>query len=232
MFPLPLRDTVTSRVAPAVTWSLLCLNVFIFLWDRGFTVAGRPILFSDLAMRPAEITLVLMRQGNATELGKIFTSLFLHGDLMHLVMNMITLQAFGPTVERILGGWRFALFYLFWGIVATLAHTFVYPHSNAYLLGASGAIGGIMGMYFLIYPANKIEMIVFPFFWWPFPVPAGIVLGVWIALQFLFPQAGVANWAHIGGFAAGMLTVLVHGGRDKALVAFTGSSRPLEEAKI
>lgn len=217
MIPIPIRDSMRSLVQPLVTLTLVFLCVLIFLWDRGFSIFGQSVFFNDLAMRPAEITLIISGQGNPPELGRIFTSLFLHGGLLHLALNMIYLLAFGPTIERTLGGWRYALYYLFWGVVASLVHTLVYPHSEAYLLGASGAIGGIMGVYFLLYPASKIEVMFFPIFWKTFPIPAGLLIGLWFVLQIVFPQEGVANWAHIGGFAAGMLTVMVLGGRSKAL---------------
>jgi membrane associated rhomboid family serine protease len=230
MIPIPLGDRLLSRTAPAVTWTIVFLNFLIHLWDRKFAVFGSPLLFSDLAMRPAEVTLVFSGQGNPVEMAKIFTSLFLHADLLHLVMNMIYLAAFGPTVERTLGGWRFALFYLFWGIIASLAHTFVHPFSSAYLLGASGAIGGVMGMYLLLYPAQKIEIALLPFVVRGYTVPAWLLLGLWFIIQIALPQEGVANWAHVGGFAAGMLTVLTYGGREKALASLNRPGRLPEEA--
>lgn len=217
MIPIPIRDSLRSSVQPLVTLTLVFLCVLIYLWDRGFSIFGQSVFFNDLAMRPDEITLIITGKGNPAELGRIFTSLFLHGGLLHLALNMIYLLAFGPTIERTLGGWRYALYYLFWGVVASLVHTLVYPHSEAYLLGASGAIGGIMGVYFLLYPAAKIEVMFFPIFWKTFPIPAGLLIGLWFVLQIVFPQEGVANWAHVGGFAAGMLTVMVLGGRTKAL---------------
>lgn len=217
MIPIPIRDSLRSSVQPLVTLTLVFLCVLIYLWDRGFSIFGQSVFFNDLAMRPDEITLIITGKGNPAELGRIFTSLFLHGGLLHLALNMIYLLAFGPTIERTLGGWRYALYYLFWGVVASLVHTLVYPHSEAYLLGASGAIGGIMGVYFLLYPAAKVEVMFFPIFWKTFPIPAGLLIGLWFVLQIVFPQEGVANWAHVGGFAAGMLTVMVLGGRTKAL---------------
>lgn len=231
MIPVPIRDNLESRVLPLLTWTLIGLNVVIYLWDRSFSLLGSAAQFPDLAMRPSEITLILMGQGNPAEAAKIFTSLFLHGDLSHLVMNMIFLQAFGPTVERTLGGWRFALYYLLWGVAAACAHTLVWPHSDSYLLGASGAIGGVMGMYFLLYPTHRIEIMILPIFWTTFFVPAWILLGLWFVLQILVPQAGVANWAHVGGFAAGMLSVLVYGGREKALAILNPSLKPTEAAQ-
>lgn len=214
---IPIRDNTHSRETPVVTLTLIGLCLIIYLWDRDFRPLGGPILFADLAMRPYEVVLAARGRGNPLELGKVFTSLFLHGGLLHLIMNMLFLQAFGPTVERTLGGMRFALYYLFWGVAAAAAQTVVYPRTEAYVLGASGAIGGAMGAYFLLYPSNKITMALFPLVWIQFGVRAAVLMGVWFLLQLVFPQEGVANWAHIGGFAAGMMTVLVMGGRDKVL---------------
>lgn len=217
MIPIPIRDSLRSSVQPLVTLVLVGLCTLIYLWDRGFSPFGPSYYFADLAMRPSEVTLIFSGQGSPPELGRIFTSLFLHGGLLHLALNMIYLLAFGPTVERTLGGWRFSLYYLFWGVVAAIVHTLVFPHSDAYLQGASGAIGGIMGVYFLLYPSSRIEVMLFPIFWWTFRVPAGVLIGLWFVLQLVFPQEGVANWAHVGGFLAGLLTVMVLGGRTKAL---------------
>ncbi len=214
---IPIRDNTESRETPVVTLTLIGLCVIIYFWDRGFRLMGGPILFADLGMRPTEIVFALKGQGNPTELGKAFTHLFLHGSILHLAMNLIFLQAFGPTVERAVGGLRFALYYLFWGVMAAGAHTLVNPRSDSYLVGASGAIGGVLGAYFLLYPANRITISILPFFWWRFDVQSAILLGIWFVFQIIFPQEGVANWAHVGGFVAGMMTVLLMGGRNKVL---------------
>ena len=214
---IPIRDNLESRDKPIVTWTLIGLNVLIFVWDRAWSLGGSSYVFADLAMRPAEVMRAVSGQGDPIELGKLFTSMFLHGSLAHLIGNMLYLFAFGENVENALGGFRFALYYLFWGVVASAAHIFVDPSSNVTVLGASGAIGGVLGAYFLVFPGNRISVFVPPFFFWVFRLPAWILLGFWFVFQVLLPQQGVANWAHAGGFLAGMVTVLVMGGREKVL---------------
>jgi len=212
---IPIRDSVGSRSAPVVTYTLIALNALIFLWDREWHLSGASVVFGDLAMRPNEVIAAFMG-GDRFALATVFTSMFLHGSLLHLLGNMLYLLTFGGGVEAALGGPRFAIFYLFWGIVAGAAHIFVAPGSDVPTVGASGAIGGALGCYFLLFPAHKIEILI-PFFPVPFAVSAWLLLGGWFLLQIFFPQEGVANWAHAGGFMAGMLTVLIMGGRKAIL---------------
>ncbi len=214
---IPLRDNLDAREKPLVTWTLIGLNVFLFFWDRNWTWGGHSIVFADLAMRPAEVIAALTGRGDPFELGKLFTSMFLHGSLWHLVGNMLFLMVFGENVENALGGFRFAIYYLFWGLVAAAAHIFVHPGSPIPTLGASGAIGGVLGCYFLLFPGNRVQVFVPPLIFFVFALPAWVLLGFWFVFQVLVPQAGVANWAHAGGFLAGMVTVLVAGGREKVL---------------
>jgi membrane associated rhomboid family serine protease len=214
---IPLRDNLDSREKPLVTWTLIGLNVFLFFWDRNWSWGGHSIVFADLAMRPSEVIAALTGRGDPLELGKLFTSMFLHGSLWHLIGNMLFLMVFGENVENALGGFRFAIYYLFWGIVAASAHIFVHPGSPIPTLGASGAIGGVLGCYFLLFPGNRVQVFVPPLIFFVFALPAWVLLGFWFVFQVLVPQAGVANWAHAGGFLAGMVTVLVAGGRAKVL---------------
>lgn len=151
----------------------------------------------------------------------MFTSLFLHGNIAHLIGNMLFLLTFGEAIENALGSMRFTLYYIFWGIFAAATHIFVNPSSSVPTLGASGAIGGVLGAYFLLYPASKIEIFVFVT---TIVADAWKLLGVWFLWQILVPVEGVANWAHAGGFMAGMATVLIMGGRNAVL-----RGRPAEE---
>jgi membrane associated rhomboid family serine protease len=212
---IPLRDNQLNRPAPIVTYTLIALNCIIFLWDREFHILGPGVVFSDLAMRPADVTAAL-HGGDQFAFVTMFTSMFLHGNVLHILGNMLFLLTFGHGVEVALGPLRFALYYLFWGVVAAAAHTVVNPHSIAATLGASGAIGGVLGCYFLLFPGNKIEVLI-PFVFVPIVISAWVLLGIWFLWQILIPQAGVANWAHVGGFVAGMATVLIMGGRDAIL---------------
>ncbi len=213
---IPLRDNEIRHSVPIVTWVLILLNCIVYLWDRQWHLFGTQTAFADLAMRPNEV-MEAFQGPDRFPLVTIFTSLFLHANLMHLLGNMIFLLVFGAGVEEALGSARYALYYLFWGIVATGTHIFINPSSIVPILGASGAIGGVLGAYFLLFPANKVEIVIPVFLFASTVVSAWILLGVWFAWQVLVPQQGVANWAHAGGFLAGMLTVLIMGGRSAVL---------------
>ena len=211
---IPIRDNLLAKDRPVLIYTLLGLNILIYLWDRNFALFGPNVAFADLAMRPKQITLWLSGNGDPAAPAKVFTSMFLHGSLIHLIGNVLFLYVFGPGVERALGGPRFALYYLFWGLVAAAAHTFVNPGSDIPTLGASGAIGGVLGCYFLLYPGTRVELVLL---FYPVVVASWVLLGGWFLWQIFFPQPGVANWAHAGGFLAGMMTVLVLGGRQAVL---------------
>lgn len=218
MFPVRHNQRVSNM--PVITYSLIGLNVLLYLWDRQFQVFGNAVIFGDLTMRPNAIADAL-HGGNKFAPVTMFTSLFLHGNITHLIGNMLFLLTFGEAVENAMGQWRFTLYYLFWGIFAAATHVFVNPGSSTPTLGASGAIGGVLGAYFLLYPASKIEIFLFVT---TLVVDAWILLGLWFLWQILVPVEGVANWAHAGGFMAGMATVLVMGGRNAVL-----KGRNLEE---
>ena len=212
---IPLRDQQAGKGIPVLTLTLILLNVILYIWDRQGAIFGDSVIFRDLVMRPNE-AIAAINGNDRFPLVTIFTSMFLHGNLLHLLGNMLFLLTFGPAIEAALGGWRFALYYLFWGIVAAMAHIFVNPASTIPTLGASGAIGGVLGSYFLLFPSNKIEVLI-PIVFVPLVVSAWILLGLWFLWQILIPQQGIANWAHAGGFMAGMATVLIMGGRSKIL---------------
>lgn len=214
---IPVGDSKFSREATYVTWTLVGLNALVYLWDRGGSFFGPSVAFADLSMRPKEVVDALRGAGDPFDLGKLFTAMFLHGSFVHIVGNLLFLMTFGPNVEAALGSARFALYYIFWGVIAFAAQIFVAPHSEGAVLGASGAIGGVLGAYFLLFPANKVRVLIPPFVWWTFDISAFILLGLWFIVQILFPQDGVATWAHAGGFMGGMFTVLVLGGRGKLL---------------
>lgn len=195
-----------------VTWTLVLLNVLIFVWDRQGGFRGPGIIFADLVLRPREVVHAIQYGPDRFPIATLFTAMFLHGGFWHLAGNMMFLAVFGQAVEQALGSARFALYYFFWGMVAWAAQIYVDPASPIPTLGASGAIGGVLGCYFLLFPSSKIELLFVPF-----DVSAWIVLGLWFLYQIFSPTEGVANWAHVGGFVAGMATVLIVGGRQKIL---------------
>ncbi len=197
---------------PLVVWTLLALNVAIFLWDRNGNPLGTSTTFADLSMHPREVVEAV--RGLGFPLVTILTSMFLHGGVMHLLGNLVFLYVFGPGVEEAIGSTRLALYYIAWGVAAAAAQIWVDPYTVVPTLGASGAIGGVLGAYFLLFPTSKIEILI-PFL--EFEVPAWLLLGGWFLFQILARQEGVANWAHAGGFMAGMFTVLILGGRMAVL---------------
>ncbi len=212
---LPLKDRNPLRTIPFqfVTATLIGLCVAIFLWQlslaRGEDVAaiyglgmipavltGERELAPELVRVPAELTLV--------------TAMFLHAGWWHLVGNMLYLWVFGDNVEDAMGHLRFLLFYLLSGVAAGLAHILANPGSEVPTIGASGAISGVLGAYLVLHPrARVLVMVFFRLFVY---LPAYVVLGSYIVLQFVYVATGTggntALWAHIGGFVAGALLVV------------------------
>ena len=211
MTPEPIAKMDSPR-PPLVVWTILALNVLIFLWDRNWNPFASGSTFADLTMHPREVVEAVPHLG--FPLVTILTAMFLHGGIMHLLGNLVFLYVFGPGVEEAIGSTRLALYYIAWGVAAAAAQIWVNPYTLVPTLGASGAIGGVLGAYFLLFPTSKIEVLI-PFL--EFEAPAWLLLGGWFLFQILFQQQGVANWAHAGGFLAGMTTVLVLGGRSAVL---------------
>lgn len=175
---------------------------------------GPSIVYGDLSLRAPEVISAL-RGGDRFPIVTLFTSMFLHGGLLHLVTNVMFLGVFGPPVEQAVGAWRFPLYYLAWGIFASACHIYAAPYRNVPTLGASGAIGGVLGSFFLLFPTNRIIVSLLGLV--EYELKAWLLLGAWFLYQIFVPQEGVATWAHAGGFLAGMLTVLVIGGRTAIL---------------
>ncbi len=222
----PIRDSVPSRQAPLVTWLIILANVAVFLYE--FVQPPRQLeqLVFLYGLVPVRLSVDLSIDGGlppgVTPAGgwlTLLTSQFLHGGLLHLVANMWTLWIFGDNVEDRMGRVRFLVFYLLCGVAAGLAHWFTNPASTVPTVGASGAVAGVMGAYFLLYPRARIVML-FPILFWPLflEVPALLFLGFWFVGQLLSgasaglsgtAEGGVAWWAHVGGFLVGLLAVKV-----------------------
>ena len=203
----PIRDHNPSGRVPYVTYALMALNIVIF-------IAAYP-LYSDQvalfqfynawAIVPYEISA-------GRELHTIFTSMFLHAGFMHLAGNMLFLFIFGDNIEDEMGHGRYLLFYLASGVAAGLMQVAAAPYSNIPTIGASGAIAGVMGGYLLMFPKAKVDiLIILVIIFRILPIPAWIMLGLWLGMQFLGgftspgDEGGVAYWAHAGGFLAGMI---------------------------
>jgi membrane associated rhomboid family serine protease len=214
----PLKDDNPSSTAPVVTVALIVLNALVFVYQISLQ-AGGPDGARAAQAFIEEFGLVPCRLTGACRVGPelplpvvtIFTSMFMHGGLFHIGGNMLYLWIFGNNVEDTLGHTRYLIFYLLSGIAAALAQTVVGPSSLVPMVGASGAISGVLGAYLVLFPgAHVTTLIVLGFFFRLVQIPAMVVLGFWIVLQVLNglgsfgTSGGVAFFAHIGGFVAGM----------------------------
>jgi len=200
----PLKDENPIRRRPVLTYTLITMNVAIFV---GTLITGTLDQVNlEFGMKPKE---VLAGQNLHT----LFTSMFLHGGIPHILFNMWYLWIFGDNIEDVLGRRKFILFYLGAGLAASFAHAFSDPTSTIPTIGASGAIAGVLGAYMLLYPWARVYTIVFFIL---AMIPAAVLIGFWFVLQVISASVlwvagtttGVAYWAHIGGFLAGMLLIL------------------------
>jgi membrane associated rhomboid family serine protease len=206
---IPLRDIVPSRTTPVITIALIVLNVLVFLFELSLGRAVEAFTFY-FGLVPADFAWL-----------NVFTSMFIHGGFLHIAGNMLYLWIFGDNVEDRMGHGRFLVFYLLCGVAAALAQTITAPNSTVPMIGASGAIAGVMGAYFVLYPKSRIVALVPLFFFFQIiEVPAIFFLGIWFLMQFLSgvgsiaqatrgaPGGGVAFWAHVAGFVAGITGVV------------------------
>ena len=214
----PLRDDNPAKTIPVVTWALIALNVVIFLYQVSLSPRAEQLLVYQYGAIPAVVTgggALSERIAVIPPLLSLLTNIFLHGGWMHLIGNMWYLWIFGDNVEEAMGRMRYLLFYLLAGLMASISHVFSDAGSAVPCIGASGAISGVLGAYVLLYPRARVLTLIFlGFFSRLIYIPAGFVLGFWFLLQLLSGSVaggegggGVAFWAHIGGFVAGMLLV-------------------------
>jgi membrane associated rhomboid family serine protease len=213
----PIRDENRSRTTPHVTRMLIIFNVIFFLPQLYYALVPMDpavgwfvdSLYRDFMMVPADIL-----QGR--HLYTLITSLFLHADIFHIGGNLLFLYVFGDNVEDAMGPARYLLFYLIAGIVADIVHILSITSPLALYtptLGASGAISGVLGAYIVMYPRARIQTLILAYFITIVRIPAVFFLGFWFLLQLLYTWldvgGGVAYWAHIGGFVAGTLLILL-----------------------
>ncbi len=221
----PIKDDQPRYSTPYVNTFLIVLNILIFFyqWTLGPRVGEAfARIYGEV---PAHLAAFLSGSSQYTlpdVVVPFFTSMFLHGSWMHVLGNMWFLYIFGDNIEDYLGHFKYLLFYLLCGLLAMSTQVAMYPHSNVPTVGASGAIAGVLGAYFLLYPRARVLTWFFVFVLY---LPAWIVLGEWFVLQFAAGTAslssaqpgrdlgGVAVWAHIGGFIAGMALVKLFGER-------------------
>jgi membrane associated rhomboid family serine protease len=202
----PIRDTQPSYTTPVATILLIVTNALVFLFEMSLDDFSRNHFIAIYGLTPAN-----------AHLSAIVTSMFLHGGWMHVIGNMWFLWIFGDNVEDILGHTRFLVFYVICGIVAALTHIMFNPLSDIPTVGASGAIAGVMGAYLVKFPHSRIVTVVFFLFILRLEVPAVVMLAYWFLIQLFsgvgsigyshVSQGGVAWFAHVGGFVAGMILV-------------------------
>lgn len=210
---LPLYDTIPVRQPAIAVWLLICVHVLVFLTAIALPSTALVELVDALAAVPARF-LIAWAAGQVPPLWTLVTCVFLHAGWLHLIANLWGLWIFGDNVEDRMGPARFLLFYLLCGAAASSAEVLAHPTSPAPLLGASGAIAGVMGAYLAMYPRARIVLLV-PLLFWPlyFDVSAFVFLLYWLVIQVLGGglglgdgalHGGIAYWAHIGGFLAGL----------------------------
>ena len=199
---IPLRDVIPSRTTPYITVTIIAVNALVFVFELRLPLTDRARFIEVYGIVPASV-------GSLS----LLTSMFLHGGWLHFLGNMLYLWIFGDNVEDRVGHGRFIVFYLTCGLAATLAQVVSNPTSVVPIVGASGAIAGVMGAYFVLFPRSRVLTLLPLFIFWELiEVPAILFLGFWFLLQLLSgvgsvgagqDVSGIAFWAHIAGFATG-----------------------------
>ena len=215
---IPLHDDNPTRIKPIFTITIIAFCVLVFFYQSSlgpktgqvfvYQYGAIPAVIFGFESLPAEVQAIPASFS-------LLTSMFLHGGLMHLIGNMLYLWIFGNNIEDAMGHGRFVLFYLLCGVLAALSHALTDPSSQLPMIGASGAISGVLGAYILLYPrARVLVLIPLGFFTRLMYIPAGFVLGIWFLFQLISggisvgqSGGGVAWFAHAGGFVAGMVLV-------------------------
>jgi len=221
MVPIPLHDHIRRQTIPVFTFLLIAANILAFLAELRLRGQIDEVVFY-LGIIPARYTVpqIALEQSASGLITPLFASMFLHGGWLHLAGNMLFLFVFGRSIEDRFGHWRFFLLYFLGGLTGSLLHIVLNADSLVPSIGASGAVAGVLGAYFITYPRARITTLVpILFFFWMVQIPALALLGYWFLLQFLSgfqmqaiesaTQGGVAWWAHVGGFAAGFVLALL-----------------------
>jgi len=209
---LPLKDDNPTRTVPLVTLGLLAANIALFIKEILLAQPVRERFILDYAVIPVEF--MHAGPGSIDHLlyngMTLFTAMFLHGSVSHLAGNMLYLWIFGNNVEEMMGHGRFLVFYLLCGLIGSATPILAAPQSQVPMIGASGAIAGVLGAYMILFPAARVLTLIFVFvFARVVAIPAIIIVGFWFLLQLVqagpIGPGGVAVMAHIGGFVAGLL---------------------------
>jgi membrane associated rhomboid family serine protease len=224
---LPIRDDQPRYSTPWVTRFLIGLNLVIFLFESALDPQSLKMVVHQFGVVPYHLAALLAgssRYPLPAVVLPFFTSMFLHASWMHVLGNMWFLFIFGDNVEDYLGHFKYLVFYLLTGLIAMLTQVAINLHSTVPTLGASGAIAGVLGAYFILYPRARVLTWIFEVLILIVWIPAWIILGYWFLLNFLSGtqtalavhrqnMGGVAFWAHMGGFVSGALLVKVFGER-------------------
>jgi len=223
----PIRDDQPRYSTPYVNYFLIGLNIAIFFYQWTLGPRGDAQFATIYGEVPAHLTAYLggsHRYSAGQVILPFFTSMFLHGGWMHVLGNMWFLYIFGDNIEDYLGHFKYLVFYLTCGVLAMATQVAIYPNSSVPTVGASGAIAGVLGAYFILYPRARVLTWFFVFV---FYLPAWIMLGYWFVLQFFAGAAslsmadprhdvgGVAFWAHIGGFVSGVILIKIFPERQR-----------------
>jgi membrane associated rhomboid family serine protease len=215
---LPLWDDLPTKKFPLITVAIIVLNTIVYLYEASLGEKFTQFIYA-MGLIPFEIThhTDLLPTGPSIIYLTIFTSMFMHGSIIHLLGNMLFLWIFGNNVEEYLGRVNFIIFYLVCGLSAAFTQIFFNPNSTMPMVGASGAIAGVLGAYLLLYPRARVTTVIFfGFFIRLIKIPAVVVLSFWIIYQFLYGisslavktgEGGVAWFAHIGGFIGGIILI-------------------------
>lgn len=235
---LPLKDDNPGETVPFITIGLIIINVLVTLYQIYLLFAAGPkaqYFIYNYGAIPLKLSRNLLSFPPHIENSQItlITSMFLHGGFLHLAGNMLYLWIFGNNVEDALGHFRYLIFYFLCGIAAAYLHILTAPYSKLPMIGASGAVSGVLGAYLLLFPRARVLSLIFlGFFWDLVRVPAMIVLGFWIVLQLVYgifslggPSGGGVAWfAHVGGFVAGMALLFIFKKRKYKIWGQTGYS--------
>lgn len=216
---IPLRDSIRPRRTPFVNWLLIGINIYVFILQLSLSPAELQQFFQQFGVIPARISRLdfsLLLTGTWEPFLPLCTSIFLHGGWWHLLGNMLYLWVFGDNIEDRLGHLGYFVFYLAMGIIASLTHIWSDPSSTVPMIGASGAVAGVLGAYFIAYPKARVAALVPVFFLLTIAeIKAVYFLFLWFLLQALYGLGtmqgaqSVAWWAHIGGFVAGALVFFI-----------------------
>jgi len=227
---IPLRDSLRPRTAPFINWILIAVNLYIFIREIMLPPGELNEVFYTLGLIPSNVSHLIF-SGSPLDVSMIsfITAMFLHGGWMHVLSNMLFLWVFGDNVEDRLGHLRYLFFYLAAGIVGSIAHIMSNPFSEVPIIGASGAVAGVLGAYFVTFPrARVLTLIPIIIFFTIVEIPAVIFLALWFVLQIFNGTASlggaadaVAWWAHVGGFLAGIVLIKTLG---KAKIEVRGGS--------